>query len=134
MLLGVMPDSKYPQVTIKLEEDELLVLYSDGIEGAFAARHLASADPSNPIPPHFTHLASMRRGEAAESLDAAMDHLAGSLDSQAGSFHQDDDLTVLAFQTLCVEDPIRGRSTRGASSELRRALGPEPVLPGDPIR
>ena len=132
MLLGVLPDSKYPQVTIKLEEDELLVLYSDGIEGAFAARHLPSADTSSPIPPHFTHLASMRRGEAAESLDAAMEYLAESLDSQAGSFHQDDDLTVLAFQTLCVEDPLGRPAIEDESPEVTRM--PEPALPGDPIR
>ncbi len=104
MLLGVVPDSKYPQVTIRLEENELLVLYSDGVEAAFSGRHLAADGIARPAPTHFMHLAGMRRGAALASLGAAMEHLAGDIDAQAGSFHQDDDLTVLAFQCTGVQE------------------------------
>lgn len=104
MLLGVVPDSKYPQVSIKLEENELLVLYSDGVEAAFSGRHLPADGIARPTPTHFMHMAAMRRGDALASLSAAMEHLAADIDAQAGSFHQDDDLTVLAFQTHGVRE------------------------------
>lgn len=115
MLLGVVPDSKYQQVTIKLEENELLVLYSDGVEAAFTAPHTAGEGVTRPTPTHMMHLAAMRRGPATASLDAAMERLAGDLDAQAGSFHQHDDLTVLAFQTTGVREPSRGGAARSAT-------------------
>ncbi|MFN7019933.1 MAG: PP2C family protein-serine/threonine phosphatase [Phycisphaerales bacterium] len=109
MLLGVVPDTRYQQVTIKLEENEILVLYSDGVEAAFAGRHHAADVRASPVPPHFMHFAAMRRGDALSSLDAAIEHLAADLDSQAGSFHQDDDLTVLAFATTGVRELRAGQ-------------------------
>lgn len=119
MLLGVVPDTKYQQVTIKLEENELLVLYSDGVEAAFAGRHHAADSLASPVPPHFMHFAAMRRGESLASLDAAMEHLAADLDGQAGSFHQDDDLTVLTFATTGVREgdaPPRAAVVRSATT------------------
>lgn len=120
MLLGVVPDSKYPQVTIKLEENELLVLYSDGVEAAFSGRHLAVDGIARPTPTHFMHLAAMRRGSALTSLNAAMEHLAADIDAQAGSFHQDDDLTVLAFECTGV------REVAGAAPAVRSQLTAKP--------
>lgn len=132
MLLGVLPDSKYPQVTFRLEEGELLVLYSDGIEAAFSTKAPASEGPSSPVPPHFLHMACMRRGEASSSIDAAIERLAAEIDSQAGSFHQDDDLTVLAFETACVVDPLAGMPVRTDGGSVTSSC--HPVLRGDPIR
>jgi sigma-B regulation protein RsbU (phosphoserine phosphatase) len=105
MLLGVVPDSKYPTVSFKLEDNELLVLYSDGVEAAFSGRHLPTDGIARPTPSHFMHLAAMRRGRALSSLNSAMEQLASDIDAQAGSFHQDDDLTVLAFQCTGVREP-----------------------------
>jgi len=119
MLLGVVSDTKYEQVTIKLEENELLVLYSDGVEEAFSGRHHGNKAVSNVMPPHYIHLASMRRGAAVVSLDAAMEHLASDLDAQAGSFHQDDDLTVLAFQVTSVRESVTGSSEPNTPSAVR---------------
>ena len=100
MLLGVVADYEYEQVTIRLEEDELLVLHSDGIECAFSPRHVAASDlPVRPAPPHYAHLASMRRGESLTDLNTAVLRLSEDIDSQSGSLHQDDDLTVLAMRT-----------------------------------
>lgn len=121
MLLGVVPDSKYPQVSIKLEENELLVLYSDGVEAAFSGRHLPQDGIARPTPTHFMHLAAMRRGTALTSMTAAMESLAGDIDAQAGSFHQDDDLTVVAFQTHGVRERTRAEEpggTRGGADDL----------------
>lgn len=100
MLLGVVADYEYEQVTIRLEPDELLVLHSDGIETAFGPRSAATDESTAKIiPPHYRHLAIMRRGESLRDLDTAMLNLAMDIDGQAGSLHQDDDLTILAMQT-----------------------------------
>lgn len=100
MLLGVVADYEYEQVTIRLEEDELLVMHSDGIETIFSPRNTAASDlPSRPMPPHYQHLASMRRGESMKDLTTAMTRLAADIDGQVGSLHQDDDLTVLSLST-----------------------------------
>lgn len=118
MLLGVVSGYEYEQVTIKLEEDELLVLHSDGVEAAFTPRNSAPSDvPSRPAPPYFSHFAAMRRGDALRDLNTAMQHLAYDIDGQSGSLHQDDDITVLALQTMpqtgkparqtCEDEPIR---------------------------
>jgi serine phosphatase RsbU (regulator of sigma subunit) len=95
----VVADYQYEQVTIQLEEDEVLVLHSDGVEQAFAPRHTAPSDvPNRPAPPHFGFLAGMRRGESMRDLDTAMKRLAADIDAQVGSLHQDDDLTVLGMR------------------------------------
>ncbi|HMN40341.1 MAG TPA: PP2C family protein-serine/threonine phosphatase [Phycisphaerales bacterium] len=100
MLLGVVADYEYEQVTIRLEEDEFLVLHSDGIEGAFSPRHTAPSDiPNRPCPPHYGFLAGMRRGESMRDMETAMRRLAADIDAQVGSLHQDDDLTVLSLRT-----------------------------------
>ena len=99
MLMGVVGDYQYDQVTIRLEPHELLVLHSDGLEEAFSVRNSAPTESSpSPIPAHYHPIASMRRGAATRSLEAAMDQLGASIDCQAGSFHQNDDLTVLALE------------------------------------
>lgn len=98
MLMGVVSDYQYEQVTIRLEDDELLVLHSDGLEEAFNPRKSPPAiDGTLPIPAHYSHMAGMRRGDAGQSLVKAMSFLGETIDMQEGSFHQDDDLTVLAF-------------------------------------
>jgi phosphoserine phosphatase RsbU/P len=131
MLMGVVADFAYEQVTIRLEPDELLVLHSDGIENAFAPQHGrshppapgAAQAPTLGMPPHFIHLAAMRRGKALTGVDAAMEALASDLDAQAGSFHQDDDVTVLAIERTA-------RATSGAI-DAERHLG---RLEAEPLR
>lgn len=102
MLLGVVADYEYEQVTLRLDPDELLVLHSDGIEGAFMPKNAVDDAPSSPFPKYFPFLAGMRRGASRESVAMAIQGFAGDLDAQAGSLHQDDDVTVLAIQ-LCPE-------------------------------
>lgn len=104
MLLGVVEDFDYQQTTIRLEEDELLVIHSDGIEAAFSPRNTQGKNNSQQ---YLTNLGAMRRGESLDSLHSAMERLSVDLDNQVGSFHQDDDLTILAFQTTCKREPMR---------------------------
>ena len=106
MLLGVVEDFEYQQTTSRLEEDELLVIHSDGIEAAFSPTKPDHSRAGNKA--YLTHLASMRRGESLDSLLSAMERLGVDLDNQAGSFHQDDDLTILAFETTSKREPMRG--------------------------
>ncbi len=116
MLMGVVADYQYEQVTVRLEDDEILLLHSDGVEAAFNPKLNGSADaPSLSVPPHYVHFAGMRRGAALESLDAAMAHLAADLDAQVGSFHQDDDVTVLAFEFISTAAAARPQQDRRSS-------------------
>ncbi len=117
MLLGVVPEFEYQQVTVRLEEDEILVVHSDGIESAFARNARPGEAGTRPIPPHFHHFAAMRRGDALASLGAAMDRLADDLDAQTGSLHQDDDVSVLTFQTTCVRETGTTGSARHHSTD-----------------
>lgn len=114
MLLGVMCDYEYEQTTFRLDEDELLVLYSDGVEAAFAPKINPEEkaerlkDPSQ-LPTTlalFEHMRAMRRGPALENLSSAMDALARELDQQLGSFHQEDDVSVLSLQMLPRRAPL----------------------------
>lgn len=101
MLLGVLDDYEFEQVSIRLEEDELLVIHSDGIEAAF------NDTSARVIPAYFPHLAQMRRGESLTSLSNAIERLAVDLDAQSGSLHQQDDLTIMALQTTRLREPCK---------------------------
>lgn len=104
MLLGVVADYQYEQITMRLEPDEILVLHSDGIETTFGAR-TSGGDGQPPI--HHAHLGVLRRGTSMDDLTSAMNNLAGVIDQQVGSLHQDDDLTILAIQTHPIEAQVR---------------------------
>lgn len=100
MLLGVVADYQYEQVTIRLEPDEILVLHSDGIETTFGSR--VSGGDAQP-PAYHAQLGVMRRGSSLDDLTSAMTNLASVIDQQVGSLHQDDDLTILAIETHPIE-------------------------------
>lgn len=120
-LLGVFPEEEYELTKLRLEPGDRLLLYSDGFELAFreatspssAERSLAAAAAHLADPPAIIpHGGADRLSEAAAALfenpyahalralghgtlDQAMHRLGESLDSQAGSLHQADDLTAL---------------------------------------
>jgi phosphoserine phosphatase RsbU/P len=104
MLLGVVPDYEFQQVSIRLEPDELLVVHSDGIETAFPGP-AETGDPRTRVcPSYYADLARMRTGQSLDSLADAVEHLAVDLDRQTGSLHQHDDLTIMAFQTTSIRE------------------------------
>jgi hypothetical protein len=107
-LLGVFPDQDFPSVTFTLEDDETLLLYSDGFETAFSSEGL---DIRKAKQAYLDRLCSIPWpiGEESRSLKAAFTALGELLDRQSGSLHQLDDLTALAIAP-----------TRGAV-EARRA-------------
>lgn len=93
-LLGVFADDKYDQVEFTLQDDEMLLIYSDGFETAFPCAE-DSHDrkrPTHHYLDHFRHAADVWR---TQGLAGAMRLLTEALDSQRGSLHQIDDLTAL---------------------------------------
>ncbi len=90
-LFGVFENPDFEVMTLRLCEGQRLLLYSDGFEVAFRgkpgseqARHVANPDFAE----EFAML-------AAGPMQEALLHMAGTLDQQAGSLNQADDLTAL---------------------------------------
>jgi sigma-B regulation protein RsbU (phosphoserine phosphatase) len=117
-LLGVFADERYSQTSFTLEDDETLLLYSDGFETAFPGESAVGGHrigrPTETYLEHLAHLASTGRdGEAG--LRGAMSQLADALDRQAGSLHQIDDVTALAI------------AARGKAQQRTEPVEPEGV-------
>lgn len=102
MLLGVVADETYEHVEITLEPDELLVIYSDGIENVCPSDRTTSDTPA-----YYAILEHMRSTGLIDSVDEAMARLTAELDRQSGSMHLADDLTVLALATAPADAPSR---------------------------
>lgn len=102
-LLGVFEEGDYDSVDLDLSEGDRLLVYSDGFEQAFP--DLATDDYARRLPTerYREELVAICDHPRAEAM---VDALARRLDDQAGSLHQQDDLTFLC---ACVSDD------RGAS-------------------
>lgn len=96
-LLGVFEDAVFDQTTFSMGEQELLVLHSDGVEEAYAPRQLAEPSDGEIQTRHLESIARITSRRDGEGASDALARLAEDLDAQAGSFHQSDDVTVLAF-------------------------------------
>lgn len=96
-LLGVFEDAEFEQTTFNIGDDELLVVHSDGVEEAYAPRQLAEPSDGEIQTRHLESIARITSRKDGEGAGDALARLAEDLDSQAGSFHQSDDVTVLAF-------------------------------------
>ena len=105
-LLGVFPGAEFEETTFTLDEDETLVLYSDGFETAFPETPettISTAAPSGfsrRLPTthylgHFARLAGASREPGG--LRQAFAELTEAVDHQSGSLHQVDDITALAL-------------------------------------
>jgi sigma-B regulation protein RsbU (phosphoserine phosphatase) len=102
-LLGVFPDEQYTDVSFDLGPDETLLLFSDGLETAFA-NPLLTDRPGRRTgsDAHLKELSRLRWPDSRRgvSLADAMGSLSGLLDSQAGSLHQADDITIVALRRV----------------------------------
>ncbi len=101
-LLGVFEGEPYEQLTFKLRAGETLLLYSDGFETAFPDADEASkgsAAGKLDVQAYLTEFANLpwvgSRDDA--DTDGAIRRLAERVDCQAGSLHQQDDLTAVAI-------------------------------------
>lgn len=96
-LLGVFAEVEYQAVELTLAAGETLLLYSDGFELAFGDGEKHRDSPA--MHAFFEQLKALRWPSAEGEpwrLAATLEDLARSLDAQAGSLHQTDDLTALA--------------------------------------
>lgn len=90
-LFGVFEDPDFEVMTLRLREGQRLLLYSDGFEVAFRGEP-GSEQASHVANPDFAdEFALLARGPMHEALL----HMAGTLDQQAGSLNQADDLTAV---------------------------------------
>ncbi len=104
-LLGVFEGEPYEQATFTLEPGETLLLYSDGYETAFPDAKEASKGTTNGKLDTEAYLNEFANLPWIGSIDGAttagaMQKLAERVDCQAGSLHQQDDLTLVAIAAL----------------------------------
>lgn len=96
-LLGIFPDVEYEEASIVLEHGQTLIVYSDGFERVFPQPEGGELSEE-----HIGRLSSVCGSRADRSLPEAMVDLAMLLNEQAGSLHQEDDLTVVAVSPVKV--------------------------------
>ena len=87
-MLGIFPDEVFENQTFDLEDDDRLLLYSDGFEVAFPGKGSQGRLANEHYAREFEGL---RRGSGEQALD----FLQQRLDLQSGSLNQRDDLTVI---------------------------------------
>lgn len=92
-LLGIFADVDFPQTTIKLDEGDVLVFYSDGFEVAFPNQTDDEHDRRRPTQTYISRLSSA--GNDSNKLSESIKYLEDNLDLQMGSLHQPDDITAL---------------------------------------
>ena len=100
-LLGVFEGEPYEQETFTLEPGETLLLYSDGFETAFpdpadTGKGSKGKLDTQAYLEEFANLPWLGSAETATTA-RAIERLAERVDCQAGSLHQQDDLTAVAI-------------------------------------
>ncbi len=96
-LLGVFPDAHFGEVGIKLEAGRSLVLFSDGWEVAYPKKDADAHGLRVPTRTYLDRLTSLARACVREGSGRAVEAIVRSLDEQAGSLHQPDDVTALVL-------------------------------------
>ena len=92
-LLGIFADVEFPQKTIKLNDGDVLVFYSDGFEVAFPNQSDDEHERRRPTQTYISRLSSA--GNDSNKLNESIRFLEDNLDLQMGSLHQPDDITAL---------------------------------------
>jgi sigma-B regulation protein RsbU (phosphoserine phosphatase) len=101
-LLGIFPDESFLTVTAKLQPGDRLMLYTDGIEVAFAEDQCVDAE-------RWRQELTLRLGLPTEEL---LSTFADQIDGQSGSLAPKDDLTVVMLE---VKQPGAGCVTNFGS-------------------
>lgn len=93
-VLGVFKDEQYDQVEVELSDGDRLLLYTDGFEQAFPRTD--GEVPGRPLPSKRYRQEFQKLGTL--SPQDMIDAIARRLDTQVGSLHQADDLTLVCVQ------------------------------------
>lgn len=99
-LLGVFEDEQYEQFSFQLDPGDTILLYSDGFETAFPDDQKGSDwKPNQGSERYMDYLRELNwpSADGIITLDQTLANLAGSLDMNAGSLHQVDDITAVAI-------------------------------------
>lgn len=117
--LGMLPDAEFPQTIEVLAPGEAVLLYSDGFEWAFAGANsdiIGQVNPSDRRRPNDRYLQAFAEFGARltnEHATAALDHMVATMDTQSGSLHQPDDVTLLA---VCFRGPVTQAAAEPSAS------------------
>lgn len=103
-LLGVFPDVSFGESTVRMEPNDVLVIFSDGFEVAFPKHDAVGDDRKRPTEQYISELTAA--GNSGGMLEHAISTLEGQLDAQLGSLHQPDDITALFFSPSTKSTPI----------------------------
>lgn len=89
-LLGVFPDEEFPETQVELALNETVLFYSDGFEVAFQSDE--SADCRLPTREYIDEFDRLRELPGSALM---VNEIAKRLNTQPGSLHQSDDLTLI---------------------------------------
>lgn len=109
-LLGVFEDETFDQVQVDLAVGDRLMIYSDGFEQAFPGEGAKTRPPR----PSSRYLEEFKQLCLAGAPEQVMESVCHRLDSQAGSLHQADDLTLICLEAgplLQPEEPEQTTDT-----------------------
>ena len=97
-LLGIFSDEHFELVNYQLRQGDRLLFYSDGFELAFGELSKGKSDEGEiDTERYLTEFNQLRRGTPQQSLG----ELQRKIESQPGSLHQQDDMTVIMIEIGC---------------------------------
>lgn len=93
-MLGIFLEEEYELKTVKFDEGDRMLVFSDGFEFVFPTTDEASGKPIAEANAEYTeHMKMLGQG----TLEEALERLVGHMDQAAGSLNQKDDLTVVCM-------------------------------------
>ena len=107
-LLGIFEDEVYDQIDVELSVNDRVIFFSDGFEQAFPDESADAYERQLPTLQYRQEFEDLARKSDPEQM---VDHLRQRLDSQRGSLHQTDDLTMIcmiadALRTIRPEEDV----------------------------
>jgi phosphoserine phosphatase RsbU/P len=106
-LLGIFADERYEEIEFDLDTEDRIVFYSDGFEQAFPSPGASAT--GDRLRPTTAYRDEFRRLAQLEGPGEMVANLRHRLDSQHGSLHQIDDLTLVCMHV--------GAPTRSATQQ-----------------
>ncbi len=105
---GLDEHAVYEEATFTLQPGETLLLYTDGFEWAFSPEAKGGRRPNND---YLAAFAGLGHRDEHTDLGHALAALTASMDSQRGSLHQPDDITLLGISRRPRAAELRGPAT-----------------------